>query len=126
MRDLQAERLRRPVQLCDCRSATNSEGGVMTACHSLALRPTMTVVQIKHGVSTECAGLDLSVEVAAGGWDVQVREGRGGRTLYSAQRCSMSAGKVAAVEYAAMHAIGSAAWPCPDSIAQHLDWKQYW
>ena len=98
----------------------------MTACHALSLQPAMAVVQIKHGVSTVCAGLDLSVEIIAGGWNVQVRDRHGDRLLYTAERCSMSSGKVAAVEFAAMHAVGSASWPCPESIAQHLEWKAYW
>ena len=98
----------------------------MTGCNRSAFVPARPLVQIRLGVATEYAGLDLSVEVDEGGWLVRVRGGNDGRTLYRGQRCSLGAGKIAAAEFAALRANAPAAWSSPESIALHLDWKPYW
>jgi hypothetical protein len=72
-------------------------------------------------VAAEFAGLHLTVEFDAGGWNVCVRDRGDGRTLYRAQRCNLSAGKIAAAEFA-----GAAAWGSPEMIARALEWKVYW
>src|SRR5690348_10224429 len=84
-----------------------------------------TLIQIRRGYVTDCSGLHLSVETDAEGWKAEVRDRKGGSTLYAAKRCSAVAAKVAAAEFAlwsgtAMHERTA------EVVSNHLAWREFW
>jgi hypothetical protein len=84
------------------------------------------LIQIRRGYATAYCDLRLSVETDAGGWKAQVRDGHRGPTLYSAQRCSLSAAKVAAAEFAVFSTAGVTSSTSPEATAKFLRWNEYW
>jgi hypothetical protein len=67
----------------------------------------------------------LSVQTEADGWIALVQDSEAGPGLYSASRCSLTAAKVAATEFA-MFRMGGATRTNPEAMAQQLPWKESW
>jgi hypothetical protein len=84
------------------------------------------LVQIRRGYTAACFDLRLSVETDAAGWQARVLDGSDGRTVYSAQRCSLGAAKLAATEFAAFRTDVDGQRPSPEAVAQQLSWSAYW
>lgn len=94
------------------------------------IRPAVTfpapLIQIDRRFTTSCGGLWLSVETDSNGWRSQVRDRQDGRTLYSAQRYSLGAAKIAATEFVAFGTTSSMLQKSPEAMAQDLAWHECW
>src|SRR3954471_3657270 len=97
----------------------------MAGC-ALASSAAAPLIQIRRGYQTSVDDLRLSVELDPEGWKVDVRDRGRGRTLYSARRCSLRAAKSAAAEFATFQSATPARENSPESIAQRLEWNEYW
>ena len=82
------------------------------------------LIQIHSGYKASWSDLHLSVETGAQGWTGTVR--RHGRTLYAAERSSLSAAKTAAVEFALFSAPRATCLESPERVAGRLPWSEYW
>ena len=91
-----------------------------TTTRSAAAPP---LVQIRRAYVADCAGYQLAVELDATGWIAQVQNRADGRTLYRAQRCSLTTAQAAATEFAAW---AGGALGRPEAIARHLEWRERW
>src|ERR1700729_3525328 len=96
------------------------------ACYRQAFVPPQPLIQLHRRFTTACSGLRLSVETGSQGWMAQVRDSQEGPTLYSAQRCSLSAAKVAAAKFAAFRTAGGMVSGTPESMALRLPWLESW
>jgi hypothetical protein len=97
----------------------------MTPCTRLSAPPALPLIHIRRGYVTACLDLRLTVETGGDGWSAEVRDGRNGRTLYNARRCSLDAAKVALAEFAIFRA-PSRPGQTPEKLARELSWTEYW
>jgi len=81
------------------------------------------LIHIRHGFTAVCANFLLAVETDANGWMAQVRSRDDDRAIYSAERWSLSAAKVAATEFALLSSGNNTD---PEWAARQLRWREYW
>lgn len=83
----------------------------MPLCYTPCSPLPAPLIQIRRRTAAIIGDLSISVESDGDGWLATVAGG--GRTLYSAQRCSMAAAKAVAIEYTV--ALGT--------VFQQIDWN---
>jgi len=82
------------------------------------------LILIRSGCRTAWCDLLMSVETGAEGWTARVHQH--GRALYTAQRSSLHAAKIAAVEFALFRVAGGTWQESPERVAGQLRWSEYW
>ena len=98
----------------------------MPSCIRQGFEPPQPLVQIRQGLRTTYDHLSLLVQTGSEGWIGQVRDASDGRTLYSAQRCSLGAAKTAVSEFALFRTAGDMSRKRPEAVAQELQWNPFW
>lgn len=84
------------------------------------------LTQIRRRYTASCYDLKMMVVNDAEGWRVEVRDRDESKTLHSARRCSLSAAKLAAAEYAVIRMTGGKGAATVEIVAEHLPWDESW
>ena len=81
---------------------------------------------IRRRYATNCFDMRMTIENDGEGWNVEVRDLAGIRTLHEARRYSLAAVKLAAAEFAVVRMTGGMRTGTVEVVSRHMDWKESW
>lgn len=112
-------------------SVVQLEGRLMPGCAGCQRAPVPSqaptlLFRIERRYRAEWNGLALTIQMESAQWMLCVRDEARNKTLYTAYRGAESAARVAAAEFAIIHALGFASQIEPHHLAKQLSWQEHW
>ena len=84
------------------------------------------LTNIRRRYSANCFDMRITIENDTDGWNVEVSDLEGLRTLHAARRYNLAAAKLAATEFAVARMTGAMRPGTVEVVSRHMAWKESW